>query len=105
MTNKTVGFAFAGRPRRPSPHEAAVPTCATIPRQDSAFSPLTLPVFLGWAFLRWALLLCDALPGEDAGEDFVDVLQLARKIEGVLDLLARDAAGDFLVGHYQIVKI
>ena len=47
----------------------------------------------------WSLLLAFRFGAEDAGEDFVDVFELAIEIEGVLDLLARDFGGDFFVGE------
>ena len=42
---------------------------------------------------------------EDAGENLVDVFQLAVEIEGVFDLFARDFGGDFLVGEDQVVEV
>ena len=40
-----------------------------------------------------------------AGKDLVHVLQLAREVEGVLDLLARNFAGDFFVGQHELVEV
>ena len=42
---------------------------------------------------------------EDSGENLVHIFQLAGKIEGVFDLLARDSAGDLFVGEDQLVEV
>src|SRR5580704_10087168 len=48
-----------------------------------------------------AALLC----AEHSGKVLVDVFQLALQVKGVLDLLARHAAGDFLVGENKLAEV
>jgi hypothetical protein len=45
------------------------------------------------------------LLAEDAGKNLVHIFQLAWKVEGVFDLLARDAARDLLISQHELVEI
>ena len=51
-------------------------------------------------FLRATSLL-----RKHAGEYLVYILQLTWQVEGIFDLLARDAAGDFFVGQHELVEV
>src|ERR1700722_1022337 len=89
------------RPRLRRPVSESSERAGSVQSRGECGASLRLFRCLGRTFLPHPNLF---LP-KHAREDLVDVLQLALQIKSVLDLLARNAAGDFLLGKNQLAKV